>query len=294
MSLVNQRLRFNLIKNGNALFGDEAGNDFTILQKGPFVCMQPSLFLSHGTPWLTIQENRYTEFLREYVACHEKPSAIVMISSLWSSSEQAVSAIRKHAVCCSFSCCPQEAYSITYPASGDFELSDRILTLLSRIGIFAELEEKRPLDYASWVPLQIMYPNADIPVVSLSINSNLSFKRQYEIGQALASLREENVLIIGSGGLVYNLEHIQYDMHVVEGWAIRFIEWMEEKINHWDLDSLFHFQQKAPYAYDSVPHIEEIIPLIIAMGAGDCSKNSNLLHRSFQFGNVSLSALEFK
>ena len=255
--------------------------------------MQPSLFLSHGTPWLTIQENLYTEFLREFVACHEKPSAIVMISSLWSSSEQAVSAIKKHAVSYSFSCCPKEAYSITYPASGDFELSDRILTLLSKIGIFGELEEKQPLDYASWVPLQIMYPNADIPVVSLSINPNLSFKRQYEIGKALTSLREENVLIIGCGGLVYNLEHIQYHMHVVEGWAIRFIEWMEEKINHWDLDNLFHFQQRAPYAYDAVPHIEEVIPLIIAMGAGDIGKNPTMLHRSFQFGNVSLSALEF-
>lgn len=255
--------------------------------------MQPSLFLSHGTPWLTIQENRYTEFLKEFVACHEKPSAIVMISSLWSRDEQAVTAIKKHAVSCSFPCCPKEAYSITYPASGDFELSDRILTLLSKIGIFAELEEKQPLDYASWVPLQIMYPNVDIPIVSLSINPNLSFKRQYEIGMALASLREENVLIIGSGGLVYNLEHIQYDMHVVEGWAIHFIEWMEEKIDRWELEHLFHFKQRAPYAYDAVPHIEEVIPLIIAMGAGDIRKKSAILHRSFQFGNVSLSALKF-
>ena len=129
--------------------------------------MQPSLFLSHGTPWLTIKENRYTEFLKEYIANHEKPSAIVMISSHWSSSEQAVSAIKKHEVIYNFTCCPEETISITYPATGDFELSDRILTLLSKIGIFAEFEEKRPLDYASWVPLHIMYPKADIPVVSM-------------------------------------------------------------------------------------------------------------------------------
>ena len=102
----------------------------TIFQKGPFVSMQPSLFLSHGTPWLTIKENRYTEFLKEYVAQHEKPSAIVMISSLWSSSEQAVSAIKKHEVSYDFTCCPKEAYSITYPAIGDLELSDRILNFI--------------------------------------------------------------------------------------------------------------------------------------------------------------------
>ncbi len=255
--------------------------------------MQPSLFVSHGTPWLTIQENRYTEFLKEYISNHEKPSAIVMISSHWSSSEQAVSAIKKHEVSYNFSCSSQEAYSITYPAIGDFDLSDRILTLLSKIGIFAELEEKRALDYVSWVPLHLMYPNADIPIVSLSINPNLSFKRQYEIGKSLISLKKDNVLIIGSGGLVHNLEHIQYHMNIVEGWAFRFIEWMEEKIMNWDLESLFQFQENAPYAYDAVPHIEEIIPLIIAMGAGDITKTPILLHRSFQFGNVSLSALEF-
>ena len=273
--------------------GQRWGNHIYDLTERTVCCMQPSLFLSHGTPWLTIQENQYTEFLKEFIANHETPSAIVVISSHWSSSEQAVSAIKKHEVSCTFTCCPKEAYSITYPATGDFELSDRILTLLSKIGIFAELEEKRPLDYASWVPLHIMYPKAEIPVVSLSINPNLSFKRQYEIGKSLSSLREENVLIIGSGGLVHNLEHIQYHMHVVEGWAIRFIEWMEEKIVSWDLEDLFHFQQKAPFAYDAVPDIEEIIPLIIAMGAGDIEKNPIILHRSFQFGNVSLSALEF-
>lgn len=255
--------------------------------------MQPSLFISHGTPWLTTQENRYTEFLKGFVTQHEKPSAIVMISSLWRNSEQSVSAIKKHEVSYNFTCCPKEAYSIAYPASGDIDLSDRILTLLSKVGIFAEFEENRPLDYASWVPLHIMYPNADIPVVSLSVNPNLSFQRQYEIGKSLTSLREENVLIIGSGGLVHNLEHIQYHMNVVEGWAIHFIEWIEEKIVNWDLDDLFEFHQKAPFAYDAVPNIEEIIPLIIAMGAGDIEKNPIMLHRSFQFGNVSLSALKF-
>ena len=137
--------------------------------------MQPSLFVSHGTPWLTIQENRYTEFLREYISNHEKPSAIVMISSHWSSSEQAVSAIKKHEVSYNFSCSSQEAYSITYPAIGDFDLSDRILTLLSRMGIFAELEEKRALDYVSWVPLHLMYPNGNYTYRFIIYQSKLIF-----------------------------------------------------------------------------------------------------------------------
>ena len=85
-----------------------------------------------------IKQSRYSEFLKEYVAQHEKPSAIVMISSLWSSTEQAVSAISKHEVSCNFTYCPEVARTITYPATGDVELSDRILTLLSKVGIFAK------------------------------------------------------------------------------------------------------------------------------------------------------------
>lgn len=255
--------------------------------------MQPSLFLSHGIPCLAMTENKYSEFLKEYAIQHEKPRAIVMVSSYWNSREQAVSAIKKHEVSYNFISSLHDVKTITYPATGDIGLSDQILTLLSKVGIFAEFEENRPLDYGSWLPLHMMYPNADIPVVSLSINPNLSFQRQYEIGKSLVSLKEENILIVGSGGLVHNLEHIQYEMNIVEGWAFHFIEWMEEKIMQWDLDELFHFQQKAPFALDAVPQIEEIIPLIIVMGTGDIERKPKILHRSFQFGNISLSALEF-
>lgn len=255
--------------------------------------MQPSLFLSHGTPWLAVKENSYTEFLKEYVSKHERPSAIVMISSQWSSNEQAVSAVKKHGVSYDFTGCPNEVYTITYPAVGNLELSDRILTLLSKIGVFGEFDDCRLLDYGGWLPLKLMYPNADIPVVALSINPTLPFKRQYDIGKALMSLKEENILIIASGGLVHNIDYIQYEMSVVEGWAIHFIEWVEDKILKWDLEALFQFDQNAPFALDAVPHIEEFIPLIIAMGTGDYKRKPKSLHRSFQFGNISLSVLEF-
>ncbi|MEH6948821.1 dioxygenase family protein [Peribacillus asahii] len=255
--------------------------------------MRPSLFLSHGTPWLTIEDNRYTEFLKEYVAQHERPDAIVIISSHWNRCDQAVSAVKKHDISCDFIGHPDKVTQITYPAAGNIELSDQVLTLLSRVDIFGEFDENRPLDYGSWVPLHIMYPEADIPVVSLSINPTLSLAKQYEIGKSLAALKEENVLIIASGGIVYNLDHIQYEMNVVEGWAIRFVEWIEKHVMNWNLKALFQFQEEAPFAFDAVPNISELIPLIIAMGTGDKQRNPTLLHRSFQFGNVSLSAFEF-
>ncbi|MBR8645992.1 dioxygenase [[Brevibacterium] frigoritolerans] len=94
-----------------------------------------------------------------------------------------------------------------------------------------ELDERRPLDHGAWGLLHIMYPEADIPTVSMSISPSLPLDKQYEIGKALRELKENNVLIIGSGGIVHNFTHIQEDMHVAEGWAIEFENWVEEK-NH--------------------------------------------------------------
>ncbi len=261
--------------------------------KGFIVFMMPSLFLSHGTPLLALENNSYTAFLKEYMKAMKKPAAIVILSAHWESEEQLISAVRKHQVIYDFVGFSEEIFKITYPAPGCLELSDRILTLLSRIDIWGELDDRRPLDHGAWGLLHIMYPEADIPIVSLSINPELPLNKQYEIGKALRDLKEENVLIIGSGGIVHNFTHIQKDMNVAEGWAINFENWVEGKIRNWDLEALFNYEHDAPYSMDAVPTKEHFIPLIIAMGAGDEHKKAALLHRTFQYGNLSLTAWKF-
>lgn len=255
--------------------------------------MRPSLFLSHGTPWLLIEENSYTEFLKDYASKHEKPAAIVILSSFWSRSEQAVSAVKEHKLSYDFTGFPEQVYNIKYPAKGNIELSDNILTLLSQIGILADYDETRPLDFGAWLPLYFMYPDNDIPVISLSINPSLSFEKQYEIGKSLSLLKKENVLIIASGGIVYNLQQVQFELGVVEGWAYKFLEWVEQKVEEWNIDELSRFYEEAPYAHDAVPFIDELVPLLICMGTADEESRAKLLHKSFQFGNISLTAWEF-
>ena len=254
--------------------------------------MMPSLFLSHGTPLLALEKNSYTEFLKTYKKEVGKPTAIVILSAHWENNEQFVSAVKKHEIIYDYFGFPED-FQITYPASGCLELSDKVLTLLSRVGIWGELDERRPLDHGAWGPLHLMYPEADIPIVSLSISSDLPFEKQYEIGKILGSLKRNNVLIIGSGGIVNNFSQIQPDMFVAEGWAIGFENWVEEQILKWDVDSLFSYEEIAPYSSDAVPSKEHFIPLIIAMGAGDANKKPKLLHRTFQYGNLSLTAWEF-
>ena len=255
--------------------------------------MMPSLFLSHGTPLLALEDNSYTAFLKQYKEQMKKPAAIIILSAHWENDEQLVSAVNKHQIIYDFAGLPDEISKVTYSAPGCLELSDRILTLLARVDIWAELVEKRPLDHGAWGLLHIMYPEADIPVVSLSISPKLSFAKQYEIGKTLGSLRKKDVLIIGSGGIVHNFNQIQKEMTVAEGWALRFEEWVEERVNKWDLPSLYHYKECAPFSRDAVPTPGHFIPLIIAMGAGHVHKKPTLLFRSFQYGNLSLTAWEF-
>lgn len=256
--------------------------------------MMPSLFLSHGTPLLALEKNSYTSFLKDYMQTIKKPAAIVILSAHWGNEDQMISAVRKHEVIYDFAGYPEEIFQITYPARGCLELSDRILTLLSRIDVLGEFDERRPLDHGAWGLLHIMYPEADIPTVSMSISPSLPLDKQFEIGKALSELKESNVLIIGSGGIVHNFTHIQKDMHVAEGWAIEFENWVEEKIMKWDLQSLFNYEKIAPYSTEAVPSKEHFIPLVIAMGLGDDNKKAALLHRSFQYGNLSLTAWKFE
>ncbi|MEC2056530.1 dioxygenase [Peribacillus psychrosaccharolyticus] len=255
--------------------------------------MIPSLFLAHGTPLLLTEENPYTLFLENYVQQLPRPSAILIFSAHWESGEQAVTACRQNGIIYDFAGGPDELYQMTYSAPGEIELSDRIMTLLSKIGIYSVLDDTRRLDHGAWVPLKIMYPNADIPVIALSIDPELPLSYQYEIGKTLAKLREEDVLIIGSGGTSHNLEQFQYNIGVAEGWTVRFEEWLEDKVLKWDIESLFNFKSLAPYASLAVPTMEHFIPFIIAMGLGHQEKQAKLLHRSYQYGNLSLTAWRF-
>lgn len=255
--------------------------------------MLPSLFLAHGTPSLAIENHSYSQFLRKYAADMPLPTAIVILSAHWVSIEQTVTAVQKHGIIHDFAGFSEELNRITYPAPGMLELADDILTLLAQAGIFALLDNQRPLDHGAWVPLHIMYPEADIPVIPLSVNPSLSNQKQYEIGMALSELRNHNVLIIGSGGIVHNPLELRTDMEVAEGWAVYFEDWIEEKICNWELQNLFDYETKAPYAMSAVPSKEHFAPLLIAMGTGHKTKNPRLLYRSFEYGNLSLTAWEF-
>ncbi|MBP3040083.1 dioxygenase [Bacillaceae bacterium Marseille-Q3522] len=259
--------------------------------------MLPSFFIAHGAPLIAIEENEYTQFLNRLGEILPRPKAIVLFSAHWESSVQKVSEINQYQTIYDFGGFPEELYRIEYPAKGNKDIAQEITELFTQQGVPYETDRKRGLDHGAWVVLRLLYPNADIPVISMSVNPHLTPEEQYKIGKSLSVLREKDVLIIGSGGTVHNLRALKMvqDDGEIDHWALEFDKWLEQHLNSWDLESLYQYRSLAPGADLAVPRygIEHFIPIFYAMGAADNGQKATLMHRSYRYGNLSHSVWQF-
>lgn len=260
--------------------------------------MIPSFFIAHGAPLIAIENNEYTQFLNQLGNTLPRPKAIILFSAHWESNIQKVSSVDEYSTIYDFGTAfPEELFNIQYPAKGHEEITNEIQNKFKKLGISFELDSKRGLDHGAWVVLRLLYPDADIPVISMSINPNLSPDEQYKVGKSLSELREKDVLIIGSGGTVHNLRELNWgkDNKGIDNWALDFDEWLSSHLKNWDLASLYNYQSIAPHAELAVPPygIEHFVPIFYAMGAADNQQTSKLLHRSYRYGNLSHSVWQF-
>lgn len=251
--------------------------------------MLPVLFVAHGAPTLVQEQHRYTEFLRVLGEKLPRPKAIVLISAHWEASPQRIGSAVRYETLHDFFGFPEELYRIEYPAQGHITLAMQVQRLLQASGIASETDDLRGLDHGAWSVLKLMYPKADVPVVTMSVQPKLVPEEQYRIGRALGPLREQGVLIIGSGGTVHNLQRLEWNDSGVREWALAFDEWLAEQVETWNTDALFRYDMLAPYARDAVPTAEHLAPLLVAMGAAHRGKKSRLLHRQYVLGTLSLS-----
>ncbi len=257
--------------------------------------MIPSFFIAHGAPLLAIEDNEYTQFLRRLGQTLPQPKAVVLFSAHWESATQKVSEVDEYQTIHDFGGFPDALYQIQYPAKGSQAIAHDIEELFIKCGIPFEVETNRGLDHGAWVVLRLLYPNADIPVVAMSVNPRLQPEDQYNIGKALSALREKDVLIMGSGGTVHNLRALVWQENVIQEWAFGFDEWLERQLKTWDLDVLFKYESQAPNARLAVPPYgnEHFIPIFYAMGAADDARKATLLHRSYRYGSLSHSVWQF-
>ncbi|MCQ6560825.1 DODA-type extradiol aromatic ring-opening family dioxygenase [Paenibacillus mendelii] len=283
--------------------------------------LMPALFIAHGEPSLAIERSGYTNKLQEMTEQWPKPTAIVVFSAHWdhrgeqlidggpqgnggsaysgSMEQPGVRVTNKdnklHRTLHDFKGFQEELYRLTYPVHGSSIVATRILKLLRDIGTPCGMKPGRGLDHGVWAPLIHMYPDASIPVIGLSVDPSLQPSRQYAIGRALSALRQDGVLIIGSGGTVHNQSRIDLNADEETAWAQQFDAWIAEQLVIWNTDNLFAYAELAPHAIDAVPPggSEHLAPLFYAMGAGDEGRQAERLFQGYQYGSLSLNVWQF-
>jgi 4,5-DOPA dioxygenase extradiol len=254
----------------------------------------PAIFLSHGAPDLPVRQGAVVEFLRSLSQQFPKPQAILVISAHWLTDSPLVSKALQPQTIHDFSGFPPVLYQLTYPAPGAPELADRVVTLLTQAGIPCDTHPTRGLDHGTWTPLLLAYPTADIPVTQLSLQPQRDPLYHWQLGQALAALRQEGVLIIGSGSATHNLYAFDPEYNAPPPpWVQQFDEWLATTIEQGNWAALMQYRQIAPYSAENHPTAEHLLPLFIALGAGGANAKGIQLHHSYTYGAFSMAAYAF-
>ena len=255
----------------------------------------PVLFLGHGSPMNAIEDN---EFVREFKKQGEqldKPNAIIVISAHWETKGTQVTAMENPRTIHDFGGFPQELYSIQYPAPGHPELAREVSQMIVPENT-VHLDDKWGLDHGSWTVIKHLFPNADVPVIQLSLDYRLSAQQHYELAQQLKRLREKGVLLIGSGNMVHNLRRIDFskiNTHFGYDWAIEADQKMKQWILAEDHQSLIDFRKQGK-AFDlSIPTPEHYLPLIYTLALKDKNDKTTIFNDNPLGGSITMTSVKF-
>jgi 4,5-DOPA dioxygenase extradiol len=246
----------------------------------------PTLFLSHGAPTLAMTKTPASDFLKSLAAKLPKPKAALVISAHWEE-QQPTLGLGLETIH-DFYGFPPALYQMRYPAPLARDVAERAASLLRDAG--AATDPARGRDHGVWVPLMLAWPGADLPVVQLSLIGGGTPQAHYDIGRALAPLRDEGVLIVGSGSVTHNLR--ARPTPEPADWAKRFVAWLETTLDA-DNDAAFlDWRRTAPYPEINHPTPEHFDPIFVARGAA-AGEPSMRLHASYEFGSLSMNAYGF-
>ena len=223
----------------------------------------PILFIGHGSPMNAIEETPFTAEWRKIAMTIPRPKAILCISAHWETDGTMVTAMKFPRTIHDFYGFPEELYQIQYPAPGSPELANRVVELLGSAEV--KLDESWGLDHGTWSLLRRMYPEADIPVIQLSLDRNKSPHEQVTMAKQLLPLRDEGVLIIGSGNIVHSLGLIRWHDNTPYPWALEFNTLATGLIIAGETDRLTDYQSLGDAARLSIPTNEHYLPLLYAL-----------------------------
>jgi 4,5-DOPA dioxygenase extradiol len=225
----------------------------------------PAIFFGHGSPMVVLEDNRYTQAWARLGAVAGKPKAILAISAHWYTRGTAVTAMDKPKTIHDFYGFPQELFDIEYPAPGDPALAARLRELLAPTEV--ALDQAWGLDHGTWSVLKHAFPGADVPVVQLSIDATRPAAFHFALGTRLSPLRDEGILIAGSGNVVHNLRVMGRDGGAPYDWAVRFDEYVRDALTTKQYDRLIEYHEAGEDARLAVPTPEHYLPLLYVLGA---------------------------
>lgn len=253
----------------------------------------PALFLSHGAPMLALEDVPARDFLRGLGRELGRPDVILVASAHWETPAPALNAVERNETIHDFSGFPPELYRLAYPAPGSPALAERAAGLLRAAGLEAAIDRRRGLDHGAWVPLLLMYPDADIPVVQVSLQTRRGPAHHVALGRALAPLRDDRVLVIGSGSYTHNLRELKWDGagEAEPSWVTGFSRWFDEALVEGRTDELVDYRRRAPDAARNHPTEEHLLPVFVALGAG--GGKARRLHSSATYGTLRMDAYAF-
>ena len=249
----------------------------------------PSLFVSHGSPMFAVEPGQLGPRLAELGRSLAGVRAVLVVSPHWQTRGLRVMGTARPDTIHDFGGFPPVLYTLRYDVAGAPDVAAQAATLLANAGFAVAMDEQRGLDHGAWVPLRHLRPQADLPVFQVSLPHDIDPAGALRLGATLAPLREQGVMIIGSGSMTHNLYEFRQHIQDPE-YAQQFADWIRAAVVRRDVDSLVDYRHQAPHAQRAHPTEEHYLPLLVALGASRPEDTSRFLEGGMTYGVLSMDS----
>jgi|SRR5450631_4031654 4,5-DOPA dioxygenase extradiol len=257
----------------------------------------PSLFVPHGAPTFALRPGAAGAAMARAAAALPRPRAVVIVSAHWDTDVATVGAARRPATIHDYRGFQPELYAIEYPATGCQEASAEVMDHIGGAGIPVALDEARGLDHGAWIPLRLMFPDADVPVIPLSIQGRIGPRHHLALGRALAPLAARGFLVVGSGNLTHNLGDYQRAVRgsgASPAYVREFADWIWSRLEARDESALLDYRRLAPQGERAHPSEDHLLPFFVALGAGGMGAGVERLHAGVDDYVLAMDAYAFR
>ena len=256
----------------------------------------PTVFVSHGAPTLSLNPGATGAAWQRLARSLARPKAILCVSAHWDTSVPVLSSTLAPETIHDFSGFPRELFEIEYRTRGDVQLARRVHELLGAAGIAADVDSRRGLDHGAWVPLRFMFPDGDVPVIQLAVQSELGAAHHAQLGAALLELAFEGVLVLASGSATHNLRDVDWnapDDRATHDYVPRFQTWLREQLTAGDSDALIDYRRRAPDGVRAHPTEDHFVPLFVALAAAGAAPRVERVHTGITYGVLGMDIFTF-